>query len=671
MTRLEDCARKGEVVVLAGAGLSAAHPSALPGWKPLNAAILRALCSRLEAALQWPSTRLTQWVSLIDAERGADRFPPDYQAQVIEEMCGERYFHALQALDVDVPNQGHEGISALAATGALKAVLTTNFDRLIEQALERRGVDCAAVYDAEGFAAMSERLRAGKRGPLPVIKIHGCVSAHMSMIDTLKQRKRGRARQLQECLEALQSWYWLYLGFSAADLETDPDYLGLVGGAAGSAGATYVAFPGKPGLGKGARLLMDAYGAKGETAIADVAAYLGKLCTAVEATLPAEVAANGSTGLERFQLKLQAWADSLPPAAAGLCLAAVLEAVGQDEGAVRVLDRLVRKALYDERNTEDFRALQLHYGRLGAAWGRFIAVQDIQGAAANASVETVQSLLRILNSEAGFAASAWLACLYLWLGNGLEATKISYRLLRGFHEGRWEGRVPRRDEEALDAWISAVQVCVLNEHQTTIVLVAGTFAAARKRAKRTGDVVRGARIAALFLLALGKTTEDVPKRADEYQSEFDEAARVGDAFALGMRSLALGRWHVGPGGLELGSRIGQDTVAVRALEHLRQAASFFEKQGMHPWVLYSLVQQAKAYGDLHQFDDAQQCLDDAVRGLERFPILSAHVYEAAGQLRQMHGAPDAEQSFEAAVQVAEKCGLLAMREGLLTYLKRK
>ena len=64
------------------------------------------------------------------------------------------------------------------------------------------------------------------------------------MIDTLKQRRKGRSRAIEECLEQMSSAYFIYLGFFSADLETDRNYLGLVNGAARSFGATYVARPG-------------------------------------------------------------------------------------------------------------------------------------------------------------------------------------------------------------------------------------------------------------------------------------------------------------------------------------------------------------------------------------------------------------------------------------------
>jgi NAD-dependent SIR2 family protein deacetylase len=195
----QEFARAGRVVVFAGAGVSAGRPSALPGWRQLNEEIVAALRTRLEQAVERKEW-LADVVSRVGGQRDAGRFPPDYQAQIIEEMCGDRYFRALQALDVDVVNSGHEGIAALAAGGALRAVVTTNFDRLIERALERRGVAFDVVFDEAGFTRMGARVAAGEPGPLPLIKIHGSVSDHRSMIDVEAAQARTveRAAELPE-----------------------------------------------------------------------------------------------------------------------------------------------------------------------------------------------------------------------------------------------------------------------------------------------------------------------------------------------------------------------------------------------------------------------------------------------------------------------------------------
>ena len=178
---------------MAGAGVSAGWPAAVPSWNPLNESIFHALRGRLAAGMEKPGVLEPLESSVTDAREG-EQFPPDYQAQLIEEMCGIRYFQGLQALDIEHGNAAHEAIAALAAGGALRAVVTTNFDRLIERSLERRGIAFTPAFDEAGFAALT----GARDGPLPVIKVHGCVSSPESMVDTWKQRCRGRSQALIE-----------------------------------------------------------------------------------------------------------------------------------------------------------------------------------------------------------------------------------------------------------------------------------------------------------------------------------------------------------------------------------------------------------------------------------------------------------------------------------------
>ena len=657
MNKLEGAARQGSLVIFAGAGVSAGAPSSLPGWKPLNAAIFRALRLRLEAGLE-RTDWLAQSESFLDSERRADRFPPDYQAQVIEEMCGERYFRGLQALDVHVTNAAHEGIAALTAAGAVRAIVTTNFDRLIEYALDRKGVPYEAAFDTEGFIRLRDRLRSGRNEPVPVIKIHGSVSDHLSMIDTLKQRRKGRSRAIEECLDPLYSGYWLYLGFSAADLETDRNYLGLVNGASRSSGATYVAYPGSHGLGAGAQSLMGAYGALGDVVLREIDPFVQELCQGIQAPQVIAEPTMPRTGAQEFEAKLEAWASGLSLAATGLCLAAVLEAAGQSEPAARVLDRLARNEIYGERGTPGFQALQLQYGRLGAAFGRFINVPDLNGAMSNASVETVQSLLRLRDTEYASRAAGWMPCLYLWLNQGEAAMELAVAIMQGFVTNEWGPSMPRTDEEAVDAWLAAVLVFLVNTHQKTIQAIAATFQAALDRAKRSGDVVRTARVVALFLLAKAETTEDVRALAAQYGPEIDDVRRVGDGFAIGFLALALGRWHTGPGGLALARQTGDlPTIAQRALQYLDEAVFHFRNQGMDPWLLFAAVQQAKALSDLQNLDAVGEVFNSVMPELNRFPVFGSYVGEAEGQIQLAIGAPEAAESLRKAIEDAKGSGL--------------
>jgi len=647
--RCEELAARGELVIMAGAGVSAGLPSAVPSWIPLNAAIFGALRARLEAGTERPGW-LEDVEQSVGRARDAQRFPPDYQAQLIEEMCGRRYFEGLQALDIEHGNAAHEAIAALAAAGALRALVTTNFDRLIERAVQRRGVAFTPAFDEAGFVAAREP----RNGALPVIKVHGCVSSPGSMVDTWKQRRRGRSQALTDCLAPLHDAFWVYAGFSAADLDDDDSYLGFIAGAARSPGAVYLRFPGNPDLGPGAQKLVSAYGERGDVPIVDVAEYLGDLGSAIDAPATSAVAADEALGRAEIDAGLARWAAALTVSAAGLCVAAILEGVGEGEAAVRVLDRLVRKdELREERDTPDFRALQLQYGRLGGALGRFVAVPDMQGAASNASVESVQSLLRIRDTEAGFLARAWLAPMDLWRGDGAEATACAAEIIDGFIRGSWDGPQPRTDEEVADAWACAAQVLVFDADGSTVRALDGTVHTAIDRARAAGDVVREARVAALHLLAIAATTADLPALTRSYGPVFDHARRVDDGLAFGLRALAVGRWLVDTGG-----------HAQEGLAHLHDATSHFTALGMDPWLVFAEIQRIRALAQLNRVAELNERIDRLPPHIDRFPILRSCFYEAVAQMQRAFDDGDATANYAEAVDAALRSGLRRRQQQL-------
>ena len=379
-----------------------------------------------------------------------------------------------------------------------------------------------------------------------------------------------------------------------------------------------------------------------------------------------------STGRDQFYARLDTWSGALTTSAAGLCVAGILEAVGQAEAAVRILDRLVRKEIgSSERGSEDYRGLQLNYGRLGGAWGRFIAVPDPYGRVSNASAEVPQSLYRLLGTDLQFIASAWIAIVMLWLGDGERATQFAYSLIQGFEAERcqWDCGSPRSDEEIVDAWISAAQVLTVHDglHIRTITVTAPF---ALKVAQRCGDVVRAARVAALTCLAHAPNLgANVPEICAGFQQLFTDAERVGDRVAIAFRDLSLGRWYVGPNGLALAQQTGIHYTAWEAVHTLRSAKRNFASQGMDPWILFSNVQLAKAYADLRYFDAVIQIVDALHNDCERFPIFTSHAMEMVSQVKAMTGDPDgAREAFNDSITAAREAGLVSRMNRLIQHL---
>ncbi|HSF58514.1 MAG TPA: SIR2 family protein, partial [Candidatus Binatia bacterium] len=171
-----------------------------------------------------------------------------------EDECGLEYFRVLQALDTEDRNACHDAIATLAAHHYLAAIVTTNFDRLIERALEAADVPYRVFYDSTHYEALPDVVASGFREPLPVIKVHGSGEVPESTVDTLRQRIKGRPEALERAIRALLSRHHvLFAGFSGADLAYDEGYLGLRAAAAENRSFTCLLRPGdkrsrKPGV---------------------------------------------------------------------------------------------------------------------------------------------------------------------------------------------------------------------------------------------------------------------------------------------------------------------------------------------------------------------------------------------------------------------------------------
>jgi hypothetical protein len=67
------------------------------------------------------------------------------------------------------PTQAHESIASLVASGYVKVILTTNFDRLLEQSLEARGIAPTVLSRADDIHGALPLVHA----PCTIIKLHG------------------------------------------------------------------------------------------------------------------------------------------------------------------------------------------------------------------------------------------------------------------------------------------------------------------------------------------------------------------------------------------------------------------------------------------------------------------------------------------------------------------
>jgi tetratricopeptide (TPR) repeat protein len=216
------------IVVFCGAGVSMVAPACLPSWWQMNAEVVHALSRQIEPFCG--AERARDWAQQINIRRESGRFPPEFQAELIARRYGASYFKVLQCLDGREPNVVHFALAALARSGHVRAVVTSNFDRLLEVAFEKSGVPLDVCYSTAHFARLASELEAPSSEPprCQLLKLHGSVDDHLTLVDTLAQRMRGLPPEICTCLrQLLRSHYWLFLGYSGRDLEGNPQYLCL------------------------------------------------------------------------------------------------------------------------------------------------------------------------------------------------------------------------------------------------------------------------------------------------------------------------------------------------------------------------------------------------------------------------------------------------------------
>lgn len=350
------------LVVFAGAGVSKDSPSNVPDWFVLNGMILDALKCRVTSYLGKDPLWLDKVIRGLVTRRDAAKFPPEYQAQIMEEQCGEIYFNALTAVDLLQYNRAHLSISALARVGILRAVVTTNFDQLIEHAFNAEGIQYIPFIDEQAFQQLKDNAgRTVNQVGIPVLKIHGSANSPPSMIDTLQQRMRGRKDLIEAVIANLLGPHVvLYVGFSAADLNHDPNYLGLAKSAQTSPGALFVQFPGSK-LERGAQTLLDAYAIEPLEVTLDEC--FSGLLGALQLDYPGTPSIVDSDPPKTVADRLNDWADSLQPYEAINALAALLDAGGEEDASFTVLHKTWKSRVPSDSKGEHYARYQYNYAR--------------------------------------------------------------------------------------------------------------------------------------------------------------------------------------------------------------------------------------------------------------------------------------------------------------------
>jgi tetratricopeptide (TPR) repeat protein len=350
--RLQHFAQAGNLSVFLGAGASSVAPTCLPTWWHWQDALVKALGD--QAGKLCGPNRTREWTDLVRSHqnRTEGRLPPEFMAETIATRFPETYFDVLQCLDSEVPNEVHLTLAALARAGRLKAIVTTNFDRTVEQAFANAAVPLEIHFRPEDFAKLAHDLETFSRdeAPCQLLKIHGSAAEPKTLIDTLSQRRRGFSSAIAACLRhLLHSSHWLFLGYSGFDLDADGDYLFLRSEAESGLGLTWLV---RDGVQPPAAVsnTIDLYGGRADIVYGVLPEWLRPLVAGLP--MPAAPSADSPSSLvaaETAVVTLSAsWAAARGSLWCGIVLSDLLLACGLPDQALDLLAALECEVKVDQ-----------------------------------------------------------------------------------------------------------------------------------------------------------------------------------------------------------------------------------------------------------------------------------------------------------------------------------
>lgn len=677
-------------VAFVGAGASALPPSCLPTWRGFNTLVLEALCERLATFSRdrQPTDRILE--SFRSRRDGTQYLTPDFQAQLMEEEVGGEYFRVWQSLQGGAFGPVHAALAELHARGLLAAVITTNFDCLIEAAMKARGLSFQAFHDAAGFAKLTgpgPDRESRESAVLPILKIHGSVEDPESLVDTLRQRLVGRPQALQTALDRLLRRHaWVYLGFSGADFTHAPNYLNVLDSAPEAEGFIFLSRPGEE-LQVGVKRLLDAYGiGKARAVTAELASWLPSVF-GFELPGPVPSAQAAPAMEEKVRAGIAEWAGRLGPIAVVNIVFSMLKTAGLETAAFW----LMRKTWKSYRTPED--AHGRSYDRFNYNYGcalreaGFIS-NPIELAAdmgnlmewkSRADQNAFEYLARSYHSTPRPATGSALACVLAYRGE--------------------TGRALELIEKALDAAIASrlkTEICDTLIDGAVVWDIIQSFAVPIERlragldiARSIGDEPRRAHLAALlgrFLAYAGRTGEADPFLAEalELADRFDllparhaalaargiwhaEAGRPADAIAvldpladamrLGDEEPLFAHTDLGQAGMPETQVKGTHPLRVRVLLDLNRAALLAGRAdlmngtldeldvlathfaGYCPQYYFAYIQCLIEHGDGNQ----SALIDSLVEGLERIDAQAGNpwIKDAVARIRRVVPKPPA------------------------------
>lgn len=230
ISRIITLIRKKDLVIFVGAGISLKSPSFLLGFRDLQNEIIYALCKDLDENLRQAYEAIYKEIrnSLISNETAIKfaNIPPEYlfelcrQNIIPRDGIGEYYeLKPLEIFKKARPNSNHYFLAQLLVNKAVPAVITTNFDLLIETAFDGVSATQFSTPQIDRYWRPEHFIR-NTLNPGGLIKLHGSIDDLDSIIISLDEIGRNCAFNKLDLLKHfLKTYHVLFLGFKGADLD--------------------------------------------------------------------------------------------------------------------------------------------------------------------------------------------------------------------------------------------------------------------------------------------------------------------------------------------------------------------------------------------------------------------------------------------------------------------
>lgn len=213
------------------------YPSCLLSWWDFNRLLLEEAKLQAIEALVDLSSDASSVIQSLDMEHLSVE---TLSETVVHSFAGNSYFSVLDVLDGTRTNANHRALAELARLGKLRAVVTTNFDTLIEQAFRDLGVPLD-VYNLDP----NDRRILPNPNRCDLYKVHGSVTNTSTLIDTVSQKLQALPLRIRSHLANLYAEnHVLVLGYSGTDLVFDQDRFAFAAITDRTPGITWLARPG-------------------------------------------------------------------------------------------------------------------------------------------------------------------------------------------------------------------------------------------------------------------------------------------------------------------------------------------------------------------------------------------------------------------------------------------